>query len=429
MSRARVLFFALTVAPFGAQAAELTRIASSFDPDHPFGMYLDVGFERNQEKEQIVRELHQGGTVQDVNELSYLMTESKLNVGAHIGLYQDLEFYFGVPFVFSQNRQWGFAGGTTPANSTITNNCLQANGNLLDPNCPSTGAGAAPMFAVPAQSWRSGLGNLTFGLRYAIFNQKRDDTKPMWLVAMDYQAPTASLNDPSTITTASNPGNIGDKVHRYTFWTALSRRVGVADPYFKIHFTLPYLGPGWYSNCDNPSPTNMGTPQNCGATYNGQVAWTRQQTGEQPPYVGGIIFGTELNAYDEPAHHQKVAIDLRGIATYVSEGRYYNEMSDLFGKLMYTQEYAQLGGQFGLYAHAADFVSLQLVASLLYNTEHTLTYESIGKDLNGNGVVDVTSLPVEVNPNFDYRTDMVSRQFRATQDFVFTLSATATFSF
>src|SRR5207253_731987 len=101
--------------------------------------------------------------------------------------------------------------------------------------------------------------------------------------------------------------------------------------------TLGYWGPGWYSNCDHPDTVapgggaTIGRPENCGTD-----AWKRIDTGLKPAHRGGIIFGSEFNAYDEPSKHQKVAIDLRGIATYVSEGRYYNEMSDLFRKYLYT---------------------------------------------------------------------------------------------
>jgi len=423
----RVLFLALIFAcPLPAAAAELTRVASSFDPDRPFGMYLDLGFERTATKEKIVHLSHQSGGLQDVNELWYQMTDSRLKIDAHIGLWQDLEFHFGLPIVFAQDRSWGFTSDSNPTTSTITNNCLQANGQLLDPACPTSLAGAQAMFQVPASSNRGGLGDMTFGLAYALFNTKRDDTKPMWVIGMDYTAPTASLLDPTVPTSSSNRGNIGEKLHKYQFYTALSRRTGAIDPYFKIHYTLPFAGPGWYSNCDHPSALNMGAPENCNSS-----AWSRADTGIKPSHTGGVIFGAELNAFEDAAKHQKVAIDIRGIATYISEGRYYNEMSDLFGKLLYSQEYMQFGGQIGLVAQPADFIALKLNASLIYNTDHMLTYENIGKDLNGDGTVDVSdpAQHLELNPNFDWRTDMTGRGFRATDSLTFVLNATASFHF
>jgi hypothetical protein len=425
MKRARALFIASLLASPAAHAAEITRIASSFDPDHPFGMFLDIGYERTQWRELITQEAHQKGGVQDVNQFRYTMIDSRLKIDAYVGLWQDVQFHFGVPLIFSQDRTWGF---DSQANGAPLPNCYNADGSLTNASCATApgNPGARPMFNMPNQSYRGGLGDMTFGLAYAFFNTKRDDTKPVWIAGLDYTAPTSNLLDPSQPTDPTHRGNMGDKVHRYQFYTALSKRNGIADPYMKIHYTLPVRGPGWYSNCDNANSANMGAPDNCGTG-----AWARTDTGILPPHVGGIIVGSEFNAYEEPSHHQKVAIDLQGIATYVSEGRYYNEMSDLFGKYLYTQEYLQVGGKFGLYAHAADFVAIQLSATLLYNTEHWLTYEPIGKDLNGDGVVDVTdpAQRQEINPNFDSRTDMVSRRFRAVDGVVFTLNATATFSF
>ncbi len=65
----------------------------------------------------------------------------------------------------------------------------------------------------------------------------------------------------------------------------------------------------------------------------------------------------------------------------------------------------------------------------LYNTDHALTDERIGKDLDGNGSVDLTDNPAEINPNFDFRTDYVSRRFYASESTDFRLDLSATFAF
>ena len=113
----------------------------------------------------------------------------------------------------------------------------------------------------------------------------------------------------------------------------------------------------------------------------------------------------------------------------MSEGRYYNEMSDLFGKLLYTSDYGQAGGQFGFVGQAAEFVILKAYTSFAYNSEHFLTNENIGKDLTGNGTVDITTNPEEINPNYDSRIDRVGRRFRLEQNFIFKIMITATFNF
>lgn len=430
MSRLRVaVVSSLLLCSASASAAEITRLASSFEDKDPFGMFINVGFERTQNREKITREFYQRGDSEDVTELFYTKIDQRLNLDLHIGLWRDFEFRYRLPIVFGLNQNWRYSKGTDESNSTIFNNCLQANGDLLDPNCPTTGAGRQPMYTVPFDSYRGGMGNMTFGLAYAFFNQEKDDTKPTWIVSFDYEAPTAELWDPTATTSPDARGKIGDKNHHYTFATALSKRLGVADPYFKIHYTLPYRGPGWYSNCDNPDIRNTGAPQNCSTGD-----WSREETGVRLPHVGGIIFGSEFNAYEVKSSYQKVAFDIRGIATYVSEGRYYNELTDLDGKLHWTQDYLQVGGRFGFVAKAAEYVQLDASATLLYNTEHTLTDESIGKDLpdstgQTNGTVDVTGNPRELNPNYDWRADMPGRRLRATENWTFGLQVTGTISF
>lgn len=421
----------LSLLAFSVNAAEVTRVASSFEDKHPFGMFLDVGFERTQDKAKLTREWYedaQGGLV-DVSELRYILYDIRLNLDAHIGLYKGLEFHFGVPIIFQQDRFWNFSEGTTETNTTIYRNCANAGGM----GCESTavqGRGTGRLFEVgdamndSTISYRGGLGDLTFGLAYAFFEQKRDDTKPTWVVRVEYTAPTSPAMNPSITTASDRRGQIGERLHKYKFETSISKRIGPLDPYFTLHYTLPIPGPGAYSNCDDASPTRMGRPQNCGIDV-----WTRAETGIKPAHVGGFVFGNEFNLFERAAMHQKIAVDLRAWLTYVSEGRYYNEMSDLFGKLLYTSDYMQVGGQFGLTGHAAEFIHLKAHVNWAYNTEHFLTTENIGTDINKNGTIDVVGAAQEINPNFDWRIDRVGRRFRISEQMVFKVSVTATFAF
>ena len=72
--------------------------------------------------------------------------DQRLVIDARIGIWRDLELHYSVPVVLSQNRTWRYAAGTDNSNSTIFNNCLQANGDLIDPACPTTGAGSQALF-------------------------------------------------------------------------------------------------------------------------------------------------------------------------------------------------------------------------------------------------------------------------------------------
>lgn len=435
MSGLRLLPALLLLAPL-AHGAEVTRIASSGDPDHPFGFFLDAAFERTQHRGKITREWYQSGTNVDVDELRFQHLDTRLNLDAYIGLYQDLQFHFQLPIVFQDDRAWGFAGGTDPGNTTLYRNCLNPDGSTpTDGTCPAPGSGSGRLFTVDenAKSFRSGLGNLTFGLAYAFFKTERDDTKPTWVVSFDYTAPTAPVLNPSAGTSNASRGTLGDKVHRYKFATTISKRISIADPYFGLWYTLPWLGPGYYSNCDDASPSRMGRPDNCGVGMTSpsgrQRAWSRDQTGLQPPHTGGFFFGSEIVVFENPRLSQKVAFDLRGFMTYTAEGRVYNELSDLFGKLLYTQDHLTLGGHLGFTARAAEYVHLKAYAKLAYDTEHFLTREEPGEDFNENGSVDFTSEPREINPNYDWRIDHPGRRFRISEQVIFNVYVAATFAF
>jgi hypothetical protein len=422
-----------------ANAAEITRVASSFEENDPFGMFIDVGYQFTRERGKIVREWYQENDLIDVTELRYQMVDHRLAIDAHLGIYRGLEFHFGMPIIFQQDRSWFYAVGTGPSNSTIANNCIGANGMLVSPatNPPGVGNGRActmpqPLIPDAAQldsakgfnSYRFGIGDLTFGLKWAVLNQKKDESNPTWVLGYDWVAPVADAINPSIQTSEMNKGPVGDKVHRHKFYSSISKRIAFADPYFSLFYTLPFRAGGAYSNCDNPDSSRMARPENCGMR-----GWERASTVVQPPHVGGFLFGSELNAYENVNKHQKVALDVRLGVTYVSEGRYYNELSDLLRKLLYNSDYIQLMTQFGIVGHAAEFIQLKGYVTLSYNTERTLTTENIGKDLTGNGLVDLTDHPEEINPNFDYRVDRVGRRFRMQEDFVVRLFIQATFAF
>jgi hypothetical protein len=428
MSRLRATLAALLLgAPLTASAADITRIATAFEEDNPFDLFIDVGFSHTQDRAKILREqlpVAPGGTRVDAAELWYKRSDSRLDLQLTLGLWKDLQFTFGIPIVFAQNERWDFTSGSSTANSTITNNCLNANGTVI-PGCLDGTVPPSPLFQVPNQSFRGGLGNLRFGLAYAFFNQAKDDTKPMWLVGIDYEAPTSKLRDPSQAPYSQDVrGNIGDKVHKYTLYTSLSRQIGLADPYFRAEVTLPVRGPGFYTNCSNPQLGNIGAPQNCG-----QDPWFRKETGIQYPTEAGFLFGSEFLVYQQKAQGQSFAINLRTQGTYVSEGRYYNELTDVLQRLNYSEAYFRVGGSLGVTASTTQNFHLRAMGTFLYNTDHAITAEPFGKDVSGNGAVDPVEHPGEINPNFDYRTDFVSRQFRVSQSTTFRLDLSASFTF
>ncbi len=434
---------ALSLAALPVHAADITNVLSSFDKDQPFGFDLQVSYDRLQHRALINRENHQlanpadpaSGAILDVAEARFTEVNQKLPIRAAVGLWHDIELHATLPIVLLDARSWGYPGGSTPTNagnSSVANNCVTGTGDYACgtaaakfPASYGTASGASTGLG---SAYRAGIGDLTVGLAYAPFNEKRDDTKPTWVIGFDYTYPLAPTINPSLPTSASNTGPVGDGVHKYRPYMAFSKRVGAIDPYVQLEAVLPYNGPNYYSNCATPSTQAFAADCNGGGALNGGTPyWTKSVTGQQAPYIGKATFGAEFWAYDDPEHHQYVTIDLRGEGSFVSDGRYYNEMSDALGKLLYTEQYFRVGGHIGINARAAQYVQLKIMAAYYHDTYHFLTNESVGQDLNGNGQVDLNTQ--EVNPNYDFRWDSVGRRFRISQVNDFEVSATGQLTF
>jgi hypothetical protein len=418
----RVVVGAAVLCSLSVGAAEATRVVSSFEENDPFGLVLSLAFEHTQTRAAILREGTRGdlaaqplGVEGYQRELFYTGTDSRLNLGLRVGIARDVELHFGVPVVFARNESWRMSAGVTADQSTLLNSCVQPDGSE-DCGGPRLLAGAPDSWA----TYRGGLGNLRFGLAYSVFNQEKDWTKPTWVLSFDYEAPTAQRMDPSLPTVADARAPFGDRNHRYTFATALSRRYGLADPYFRAYYTLPFRGPDWYSNCDSAGAGRLGQPANCGTD-----AWSRQDTGIQAPHTAGVALGTELLLHDDAKKQTRFALDLNGHVDYVSAGRYYNVLSGLVGKLLRTEDHLSMGGSLGITAAPADFFRLTGALGLSYVTDHALTGEELGRDLDG----DPALTGAELNPNFDYRLDAASRRFLAHDMAVFDLRLGLEFSF
>lgn len=445
LARSTLVFLCLATlgVPASARAAEMTRVASSFDKDNPFDLDLWVGFERTQRRAKITRERHQDGHVADVLELRYTGITQSLPMRIGIGLFHDLEVHAGAAVVFNKDQSWWYPAerkedgslAVSDANSTVYNNCLDNRGNALSQSCVSgPGSGSQPIFSSEGESHRAGFSDVYVGMSWAPLSDERDESKPKWVLQFDYTAPVASVNKPWMPATIDARGAIGDGAHRFTFATAISKRLGAIDPYIRFQYTYAMASGNSANNCDMSEPTRstkLGYVENCNT-----ADWTKSDVGLKPPHVGGFHFGAEFFPYDNPQRHQSVSIDLQLGALYVSEGRTPNELSDALGKLLYNEEYLTLGGTFGVYARAAQYVQLRLNASLYTDTEHFLTTEPVGKDLDGacrgdasSRCVDLDNHAGEINPTFDFRYDMPGRRFRISEVAVFQIMATGVVNF
>ncbi len=182
-------------------------------------------------------------------------------------------------------------------------------------------------------------------------------------------------------------------------WTAYSIRYRVLNPYFSLRATLPLAVQGSaYDNCSNyqllADVATMDCPQaqtGNGATTNAAaIADWQGDTGYKPAFTGEFKLGTEFVVAEDPSGHQKFAFDLNAVTTWFSPARDYSMVSDALGKLTYEDEHITSIGTFGIYGRVARWLHFRVSGSLGFDTPHFLTDESIGKDLNGDGVVTIS---------------------------------------
>ena len=430
---------ALTLALAGpAGAAEIARVASHGEPGNPFDLHVEIRWDRSQESARITRERPvPGGVVQDGDELRFTRTVNAIVPRVAIGLAEDLDLHFEWPYVLADDRAWRFGivngapTGGVPPYSSIETNDVDANGAAcgvdLDPVIPGN---QCPLFPVapPTTVYHGGkAGDLKAGVSWGIFDDRKDPTKPFWLVGVDVTFPTAALYDPavgrgtnwmSPYAVPGKPGPSGEKVWKWDFFTVMSRRMGPIDPYVKAHATVMRKSSSTYSNCDHAAELATVSATNPVAQMRTEAIAACADSGRandaaaRLPWVTGLTVGTELVPYEDAREQQKVSIDVRLSGDYTSSQRFYNELTDATGKLHHTEEYLTLGGFLGLYLRASKYVSLNATASLSTNTAHYLTGE-----------------PSQSDPNFDWRYDAPGNRFRISEVSVLDVSVSGILRF
>ena len=412
-----------------AGAAEVTRVASAGDPNDPFDLDFSVRWERTQRHAAITREYAEAAapfaTVKDLSQLRWQETANLLVPRLAVGLWQDLELNAELPYYLSQESSWRLASGVgvdPGLPDTITNNVIAPDG--------STYPVAHPIFVTaPEQTIYQGgtLGDLKVGLSWGVFSQDRDDTKPTWVVGLEITFPTAKLYDPgagrapaweSPYVISTKPGPVGEKVWRYHFHTAISRRLGAAEPYLKATLTLLQKSSGTYSNCDHATEmTQLPDPAfpQARADMAALCAADPKKWGARLPWATGLAFGTELVAYEDRAAVQKIAFDLRVTGDYTSSARWYNELTDATGKLLATGSHVTMTGRLGILLRASEYVTVQAAGTYGWVSSHALTGEALDT--------------AATNPNFDWRYDAPGRRFRASEQTVLGLEVSGMLSF
>ena len=454
---ARWLLLALSVAaPGSLRAAEVTDTATAFEADNPFDFRLRVGYQYSTKTAAIKRE-HEGAGQQKVEvfkDLVYQQTRHTMGLRAEFGLYQDLMFSVELPFVMSDNRSLSYdqrlGGGCNyvptdgnPPNCVNADNSSTTNSTFTEEHNGDTDpthyivpfggydapgsregqqsmypAGDTRVFGGPSRGGSGGnlFDTLNLGLTYALLSQRRDDTKPTWIINLEYQLSIGTVMTFSRDRPDANHG-ISDGLDHIVAKTAVSRRFKWVDPYAVFWFDYPFV------RRDDTLYWDLG------ATAKNQM----------PQMSGGVRFGLEGVPYEKVKEGYKIALDVNARIEGKFDGRGYSEIWEMlasspalacdpkwnpacdssmtinkyqgkpYSGLTTIENYASIGAEAALTVQATKYVRFRANFIYKHDQSHLLTTDDVGKPTTAGSRV---SAPGEYNPAFRPIINEVGRRYK-----------------
>jgi hypothetical protein len=445
-----------------AQAAEVTRVASSFEDDDVFDLHFGVTYDYQFKRAAVLREWNTGTPTDDrtqlVKDLIYRQQRHTLTPTLEIGLWHDLAIYASLPVVLADIRDYSFDkraddcsfGNEAPAtcvdkdnSTTLRDEIVPYNGfdatNTANPFRQFTGPGTDLIFKAPN---RRGLDQIHVGIKYGILNEEKRTHMPNWVVGLEGRFAVGRAMTFSRDITVDDPsGNhrVGRRVHELGLWTSLSRRYRFLDPFFTAYWRQSIRASGsQFTDFSSLGAQGSRAPQSqAGITVGGEIVpWERKAKnlkvsillqGSAELHYGGRAYSEvwELLA-DSPAmvgandparagdcdRNQALAFarENPGDPGYVAAG---GSSCERFGGVTNLQDYGTFGFRGGLNLHLSKYVRVALGANVSTDTRHFLTAANRG-DANAVGGGDpdrVDPNTAEVNPVRRDVVDNVGRRY------------------
>ncbi|HAN30618.1 MAG TPA: hypothetical protein DCQ06_03380 [Myxococcales bacterium] len=374
------------------QAAEVTDVLDAFDKkfNNPYDLSLRVRFAQQSRSAMIGREVRcigndhvgaeacpNGSQTLLSRELDYSRTRRVMFIDARIGIHHDVELYANIPLVLSDNWSHRFLSGVDANNSRFR---------------PATNNSA--LFAVPYKSNdRSGLGDMSIGLKWSPYNYYRDTAHPTWVLGFEYKVPTGTPME------ASN-NSVGMGLHELHFFTTISRRaLRILEPFFNLHARVNF------------------------ESDNSLFRKTRQadtQVRVTPGNVIGTAFGLEIIPWEDLSKDTRVELEFGFSMDYIFRGREYTEVwealaspdnpcqqslgcsntshtkSDLdpdTGRHATTngitdvEQYGRFAGWLSLHYQPVKSFQVSAMFNYAVDSPHFITFGDYGKDLDEQGGV------------------------------------------
>jgi hypothetical protein len=401
---------ALMLLGVSARAAEVTRVVTALDENDTFDFNLTAAWFHDSHTAAINREAASSTGIQLDPDLKYAQTTDLLDLRTDFGILWDVGLHVDLPIILAQSNNLtvdpAAPGGTTTF--------------VRDGIYPAYNGTSSTVFQSPT---RSGLQYLGLGIQWAVFNQKRDDTKPTWTLGFDADLDIFKDMRFDPAAPDANPG-VGLGYHQLIWSTWVSKRFRHFDPYFGASYMLPIR-------------TN-------GSIYQDQGGG---QTSVNPQQFAAVIIGVEQIAWENPTGDQRVTVELQAHAAEHFAGRGTSELweplsghpgctlsgrtatetcrpsldvsTDAMGNQHaspYTgvtdiDAYGSFGGEAGLNIQVGKYIRFRALYGMTFDAAHFITNASAGVDTNHDGRVD-SSDPKEANPTYRESIDIPGRRFR-----------------
>ncbi|HXJ21699.1 MAG TPA: hypothetical protein VMT03_15855 [Polyangia bacterium] len=406
-----------------AHAAEVTRVVSALDADDTWDFNLTATWLHDVKTAAVNVEQETGTGATLARDLKYAQTSDVLNLRVDFGVLWDVGLHVQAPLVLYDSNHLDYDKDVGISNSTFVGTFAGG-----DAATTPTGPGSR-VFTSPT---RKGFENLGLGVTWAVFNQRRDDTKPTWTLSFDALLDVFKdmRYDP-----ASPNGNtaVGLGYHQLIWTTWVSKRFRHFDPFFGASYMLPIR-------------TNGSIFQDQGGG----------QTAVNPQQVANAVIGLEVIAWENAARQQRVTVEARAHMEEHFAGRGYSELweplsgsstcqaggTDLTGcrasldqvtqaavingvtqptvtraapypGVTDIEAYGSFGGDLGLNVQVGPYIRFRSLFGLSYDEPHFITNASPGVP-GPDGRVDSNN-PSQANPTYRESIDLPGRRFRVEQ--------------
>jgi len=405
-----------------ARAAEVTRVVTALDQNDTFDFNLQATWFHDARSALINREQENADGLKVVRDLKYARTTDTIDLRADFGVLWDVGLHVDLPIVIHDSNNLTYDSGVTAGNSSgFVQDIYPANGTL-------------PTGTVFQSPTRKGLEYLGLGLKWAVFNQRRDDTKPTW--TLNFDADLDVFKDMRFDPANPNANTaVGLGYHQLIWSTWVSKRFRYFDPYFGASYMAPIR-------------TNGSIYQDLGGG----------QTQVNPQQVATVVVGVEQIAWENPHGDQRVTVELdfhmqehfagrgtselwepltgssacpTGLAvtmasdqpacrpsldfvTNAPAGQSPTMRTAPYPGVSDIDAYGSFGGDVGLNIQVGKYIRFRSLFGLTVDEPHFITNASAGIDANHNGMVE-SNLTSEANPVYRESIDIPGRRFRVEE--------------